>query len=963
MPRYILTDTGKLFINALCKAWLALDRAANAKMLEQWPDDSTCPRRAGLAKVFKGLKDEIEMIPNLREEFAKLISGHTLHYQWHRGQESPGEPEAYTTLANLLFKVQQETALPKLNERFAISIERAGLPCEHLNSYSGACKNTFDLVPGSDIRADRQFVSSELARAETSISAFDATFVNLSMVMPLGREGGNSSSSEYFHTLAKVLESTSDFPVIVLLGAPGAGKTTLLQKQYIESARLFLTRKSAHMPFYASLAGFNVNANSTSGPDQWLNARFSSRSKAFDLRSITDYIDEGRCLLLLDALNEIPIGDSLQKRIAQWSEFIRAHYHPPNGSRIIVSCRRLDYFVPFNVEELHIPQISVASMEPTAIKNFLDRNCRDFADHIWQQMHSEPELLKFYETPLYLRMLVDSTYEIGDIPGGRSRLFITYLWKLLRREYVKNPSAFGSGLLSQSDMILLSQPTTVSRPPKGELIDLLSSLAFRMIDIKSERGKTYLTEISFDEAMRLIELEGAVNSEQILTVALATHLMRKNPVNDTIGFYHHLIQEAFAALQMLREFDAGKWKAKWLADDVETVGHLGPHDQLGPLPGSGWEETTIVAAGLHDNQDDFVNSVFRMNVALAGRCSSSSEVKLSSKLHREIQKELFLRMRDQNADLRARIQAGLEIDDFGRFGYTLISGQGQFLIPPLVQVPFDEATEQTSEYARTLVAAYPVTNAEYRLFINGGGYEDERWWKGPEAKRWFSGKSSLEGMEWQERQNRIKWVGWGEQYIREKIGEYWTTESAERMIRGIHDVNAFERQCRDKFQHSSKIITPLEWFNADFNRLSQPVVGISWIEAMAYCEWLSCVSGMRFTLMSEAVYERAAGGINGRRYAYGDDFRSELCNVYASHIWKPTPIGLFNNATPEGAFDLTGNVWTWVNTPLELGDVRMVTKGGSYDTPQDKCKSTSRDGNHPGYRDRYDGFRLARIIS
>lgn len=64
---------------------------------------------------------------------------------------------------------------------------------------------------------------------------------------------------------------------------------------------------------------------------------------------------------------------------------------------------------------------------------------------------------------------------------------------------------------------------------------------------------------------------------------------------------------------------------------------------------------------------------------------------------------------------------------------------------------------------------------------------------------------------------------------------------------------------------------PAQWHDTAFNHPAQPVVGIGWHEARAYCNWLSAQTGRHFRLPSEAEWEAAARGQAGRRYAYGDE--------------------------------------------------------------------------------------------
>src|SRR5262249_25503159 len=140
------------------------------------------------------------------------------------------------------------------------------------------------------------------------------------------------------------------------------------------------------------------------------------------------------------------------------------------------------------------------------------------------------------------------------------------------------------------------------------------------------------------------------------------------------------------------------------------------------------------------------------NLPLAARCATSPEVKISPELKREIQDELIKRTQDMKADLRARIAAGEALGLIGDPRFELRTGpHGAYLLPPLVDIPGgtypigedggdydDEKPAHSVELAPFQIGQFPATNAEYKLFIDAGGYENEQWWDTPEALAWRS---------------------------------------------------------------------------------------------------------------------------------------------------------------------------------------------------------------------------------
>jgi formylglycine-generating enzyme required for sulfatase activity len=122
-------------------------------------------------------------------------------------------------------------------------------------------------------------------------------------------------------------------------------------------------------------------------------------------------------------------------------------------------------------------------------------------------------------------------------------------------------------------------------------------------------------------------------------------------------------------------------------------------------------------------------------------------------------------------------------------------------------------------------------------------------------------------------------------------------------------------------------------------RMDHPVVQISWLDATAYAEW----AGVR--LLDEREWEKAARGIDGRLYPWGDTFDSERCNVYESGIHATTRVGQYSPAgdSPSGCADMAGNVWEWTASRWETDSEVRVLRGGAFGISADYARAPSRD--------------------
>jgi len=142
-----------------------------------------------------------------------------------------------------------------------------------------------------------------------------------------------------------------------------------------------------------------------------------------------------------------------------------------------------------------------------------------------------------------------------------------------------------------------------------------------------------------------------------------------------------------------------------------------------------------------------------------------------------------------------------------------------------------------------------------------------------------------------------------------------TGDSDERPVRGVcldaFFMDEYEVTNREygKFLAATNHERPEYWDNSEFNQPDQPVVGVSWEDAVAYAKW----AGKR--LPTEAEWEYAArGGLKGKEYPWGDDFPVEQANcgnLDAQHEWDgPSPVGSFE-PNGYGLYDMAGNVWEW----------------------------------------------------
>lgn len=227
------------------------------------------------------------------------------------------------------------------------------------------------------------------------------------------------------------------------------------------------------------------------------------------------------------------------------------------------------------------------------------------------------------------------------------------------------------------------------------------------------------------------------------------------------------------------------------------------------------------------------------------------------------------------------------------------------------------------------ISRYPITNAQYQAFVEDNGYIEKAYW-------------TDEGWEWKEKE-RINYP---------------------RKYGGLFDL------------------------------LNHPIVGISWYEASAFCQWLTLrlrekgelVENQLIRLPSEAEWEKAARGEDGRIYPWGKSITPELANYGDTGLGATSTVGCFpRGVSPYKCEDMVGNVWEWCQDWFQSayyaesperdpqgpdsgkefhgGGPDRVDRGGSWGDSARGVRCAYRSNYWPHSSHFNTGFRPVRIYS
>jgi len=134
-----------------------------------------------------------------------------------------------------------------------------------------------------------------------------------------------------------------------------------------------------------------------------------------------------------------------------------------------------------------------------------------------------------------------------------------------------------------------------------------------------------------------------------------------------------------------------------------------------------------------------------------------------------------------------------------------------------------------------------------------------------------------------------------------------------------------------------------------------PIRGVSWRQASEFARRV----GKR--LPTEAEWEKAARGTDGRHFPWGNQFTPERCNSFEAGNGTTTPVDAYpSGKSPYGVMDMAGNVWEWTSTRHEKMQSFRILKGGAFDGESRYSRCFERFAHHQEGLFQASGFRCVR---
>jgi formylglycine-generating enzyme required for sulfatase activity len=804
-----------------------------------------------------------------------------------------------------------------------------------------------------------------------------------------------------------------DTPYLVLLGDPGSGKTTFINYLTYRLARSLLSQHDSELPtslqdrpvvrLVLSKAGKCIPAEAVSGNAQMLWDAVSSDITTFlgeaAAQILTQHLqkqilDRGG-IFLLDGLDEVPEAARRRKCLLEAVQSLTAAL--ASGSRVVLTARPYAYADPsWYLQDFKI--LALAPFNQQQVHGFVDRwyqavrpamgwdesIATERGHGLKQALEERDYLSDLASRPLLLTLMTTLHSSWGQLPDDRADLYEETVKLLLSR--------WERGRFRKAERETSLEPgiSTTLGVSEEQIRFALEQLAFE-IHIKQRNDAVQRdapADISLGEVLAVFAplTPPDINPQVIVQYIENRSGLLLGRREGVYAFPHRSFQEYLAACHLASDPDFGVQLKELVWEDPEwwrevcllgigkaSQGGLGSAVAvLNVLVPEGPEEITDI----QENHWHLASLSGQAILELRLEQRSAGQPHLQAIQKRAI-RWLAALVEGGHLKMRERLTAGDVLGQLGdsRPGVGLVVLEdGDMATPDItwVEIPpgnftmgsseedteayADERPEHTPKLPPFRISRYPVTNAQYRPFVDGGGYDDPQFWT-EEGWAWRQGAepdfSSLDVLEDEDlKKSYREWI------LGRKI---------------------------------DKRNQPFWWGDPKWGASNRPVVGVCWYEVFAFCKWL----GAKFRqagshilkdeyilrLPTEAEWEKAARGPGAYRWPWGNEWQEDCANTKEAELNQTTPVGMF----PKGLSgykvdDMAGNIWEWTKTrwgrksvfepdynyPYDPKDGReeisgpdlRVLRGGSWGSNQWGARCACRGRFIPDYFNYSVGFRV-----
>jgi formylglycine-generating enzyme required for sulfatase activity len=717
-----------------------------------------------------------------------------------------------------------------------------------------------------------------------------------------GREVVNEEQElVHFGAPVSLLEVLKKHSGVIVLGDPGAGKTTFVKYLALRLARGEGRKVGLddYLPILLPLAAFaNMLQTQDIRLDDFIVEYFAGIGADLPIGAmLREALKMGRALILLDGLDEVRDLNTRNTVVERVVDFFA--FHRREGNKFVLTSRVVGYrAVRPSAEDL--VECTIVDFEEDEIEEFvthwttaLEKQAQGNTSiaqadaetdrrELLEAINQNPGVRQLASTPLLLTILALMKRQGVSLPERRVQLYDQYVTTLLS---TWNRARSLSGRAPGRDIDEL------------QTIRILAPLALWMHEISPGVGL-----IGREDMRRRLEelfLERGDSSahqaaRQFLTDVRehAALLLERGP--GEYGFIHLTFEEYLAAVALAFK---GQGNAEpiietlsnhvgdqaWREVTLLTIGYLGIRQQLPKVAGE------VVEALVNRQPGPPGEAVVLAGDAVLDTWPGGVSVPSRDYVIQALQ----VTMQDGDIRPELRRRAGLLLgrlgwrpSDLDRFAEISAGEYQSGLKKDRKDIPY-----------MYFIGRYPVTNIQFARFVKEDGYQNQEFW-------------SADGWEW-------------------RTGRY--------------DSRTLEAMSRDWLEHRplAKRNTPYYWHSIELSNPILPIVGVNWFEAEAYCNWLSkkivaIPEGYTIRLPHDHEWERASRGKAGSEYPWGEGFDKKAANTWDSEttgsgLGGTTAVCTFpQGISPDGAWDMSGNVWEWTRSWYDDDRRYRIVRGGSW---------------------------------
>jgi len=758
---------------------------------------------------------------------------------------------------------------------------------------------------------------------------------------------------------------------MVLLGDPGSGKSTFVNVlanvlcnqalypdgNWLEHLPGWPDEDKTLVPILVVLRDFarglpNLLPEQAEPEHLWnfIQRRLEAQKVNKVLEPLQDLLEQGKCILLLDGLDEVP--GQVQRQFVRDAVRVFLQRYPDN--RALITCRVLSYQEP---QEKDQPDLRLTELKDFEIAHLDDKKISRFVEGWYaelgrlgtlpleevpimigrlQEAVKRPDLKRLAPNPLLLTVMALVHTHKGRLPDARALLYEETVDILLWRwEQIKVGGGEDTSRLRR--LLLEAGRTDV------DLKRILWELAYDShagSEADDDEALADIGELRLQKALASLNKNDLNWAQQIIeTIKLRAGLLIER-VPEVYTFPHRTFQEYLAGAHLATKsnfastaFDLAKDGALWrdvillatgklvyLSGDVDKplalVGELCPSNQVDdPLAwGNAWLAGDVL-------QEIGLNRVMDTN--------------LGRDLLERVQKRLVQIIQGGKLTVQQRVRAGAtlgvlgdprpEVLDLLAMQFCFVP-KGTFIFGGYKNpfFPDESVSKREIELPDYWIGKYPVTNAQFNQFVEAGGYGQENLWV-----------EAIDNGSWED-------------------GAYesgWDEDDEPR-------AHPFD-------------------FGEPFVLDNHPVVGVSWYEALAFTRWMDAylkehvkemqdtaatesdrklwnglASGnLNITLPTEEEWEKAARGTDGREYPWGEELDPNLANYDDTGIGTTNAVGCFpGGRSVYGPEDMSGNVEEWT--------ANGTLRGGGFSSGLMLVSCAFRNSRWEDDTDDSIGFRL-----